>query len=270
MLRLVRYGDLVEAGNGQDARPRPGVDEDFVACERLAVDRDLMRAGETGMPAIKGEIGRVVDPVLDAGSERLDDLVLARDDLGHVHLDLAGVNAEFRRASGGLGDAGAGDHRLGGRAAVIDARAAELALLDQSHAPALFGQVGGERDAALTGTDNDRIVGLQPFPSGLGPSARTLQSCEPGLRPALEQIRSAQLKEMLIDDRHYSRSLLDLAGDSWPNQRPERPQVMRRRNLCRAPVENGRNSSVRRPLAQRRTKSASRASGRAGGRGANV
>ena len=122
--------DLIETGNGQDAGTRAGVDEDFFACERLAVDLDLMRAGEAAMSAIEGEIGRVGDSVLDAGAERVDDLVLARDDLGHVHLDLAGVNAELRRAPDGLGDASAGDHRLGGRAAVIDARAAELALLD--------------------------------------------------------------------------------------------------------------------------------------------
>ena len=58
--------DLVEAGNRRNAGARPGVDEDLVARERLAVDLDLMRAGEAGMPAIEGEIGIVLDLILDA------------------------------------------------------------------------------------------------------------------------------------------------------------------------------------------------------------
>ncbi len=38
---------------------------------------------------------------------------------------------------------------LVGRAAVIDAGAAELALFDQGHAPAQFGEIDGERHASL-------------------------------------------------------------------------------------------------------------------------
>ena len=175
--------DLVEPGDRQDARTRPGVDEDLVARERLAVDLDLMRAGEAAMPAIEGEIGIVFDLILDARAKRLDDLVLARDDLGHVHLDLAGVNAELRRTPGGLSDAGARHHRLGGCAPVIDAGATELAFLDESHPPALVRQIGGERNAALTGTDNDRIVSLQGFPPTALARRRGL-----GLRTAPDQM----------------------------------------------------------------------------------
>ena len=104
MLRLVRYSTWSMPGIG-GMRARPGVDEDLVARERLAVDLDLVRAGKAGMPAIKGEIGIVFDLILDARSKRLDDLGLALDDFGHVHSDLAGVNAELRCTPGGLSDA---------------------------------------------------------------------------------------------------------------------------------------------------------------------
>jgi hypothetical protein len=75
------------------------------------------------------------------------------------------MNAELGRDPGVMGDARAGDHRLGRRASIVDAGAAELAFLDQGYPPARVGQIGRERHAALARTDHDRVVGLHGIPS---------------------------------------------------------------------------------------------------------
>ena len=85
MLRLVRYSTWSSPGIGRMRGRVPVLMKILSLVERLAVDLDLMRAGEAGLPAIEREVGVVVDLVLDARPEQIDDLVLARDDFGHVH-----------------------------------------------------------------------------------------------------------------------------------------------------------------------------------------
>ena len=43
------------------------------------------------------------------------------------------------------------------RTSVIDAAAAKFVAFEQNDVPAAFGQLHGERDAALTAADDDRI-----------------------------------------------------------------------------------------------------------------
>src|SRR5205085_6163266 len=52
---------------------------------------------------------------------------------------------------------GAGDGRLGGHAAGVDAGAAEQMALDQGHRHPGGGEPAGERRAGLPGTNDDRI-----------------------------------------------------------------------------------------------------------------
>ena len=52
---------------------------------------------------------------------------------------------------------GAGDERLGGGAAVVDAGAAELRLLDHRHLHAGAGKARGEGGAGLAGADDEGV-----------------------------------------------------------------------------------------------------------------
>src|SRR5262249_12003486 len=167
-----KHLDLVESWNRNDARSRAGVNENLVALEPLAVDLDLVRANEAAVATIERKARTAVDLVLYAAPERLHDLVLARHDLCHIHFDLPQMNAKLRCASRVVRDPGAGDHRLGRRAAVIDTRSADIGLLDQCHRPALIREIGCKRHAALARAEDDCIVGLH----GSLPDARHLRS----------------------------------------------------------------------------------------------
>jgi hypothetical protein len=85
---------------------------------------------------------------------------LALADRGQVHRHRANAHPVLRAAAGLVGEARAGEHRLGRSASRIDAHAAELATLDERHFMASFRQLGGEEAAALAGPDHDRVVVL--------------------------------------------------------------------------------------------------------------
>ncbi len=55
---------------------------------------------------------------------------------------------------------GAGDHGLSGRAAGVDAGAAEEFAFDEGDGLAGGGETGGERGASLAGSDDDGVKGL--------------------------------------------------------------------------------------------------------------
>src|SRR5262249_40626546 len=113
--------DLVESWNRDDARPRAGVNENLLALEPLAVDLDLVWANEAAVGTIERKVRAAVDLVLLAAPERFYDLILAGHDRCHVHFDLARMDAELRRDSRVVCDPCTGDHRLGRRAAIVDA-----------------------------------------------------------------------------------------------------------------------------------------------------
>ena len=85
----------------------------------------------------------------------------------HVHGDRAGGDSVVRGSATKIGHPGGGDHRLGGRAALVDAGAAHVLALHQSGFPAGLGQAPGQRHARLTGSDDHRIEvtrGCHGFP----------------------------------------------------------------------------------------------------------
>src|SRR5262249_26223456 len=190
------------------------------ALEPLAVSLVLVLANEAAVAAVERKARTTVDLVLHAAPERLHDLVLARHDLCHIHFDLAQMNAELRCDSRVVRDPGAGDHRLGRRAAVIDTRSADIGLLDQCHRPALIREIGCKRHAALARAEEDCTVGFNaslPDAGHLRSAAGSplLASIPPVLPPP----------EMLMNDRHHSRPLLDLARLNGPNQKPTSAQA---------------------------------------------
>jgi hypothetical protein len=79
---------------------------------------------------------------------------------GQVHRYRTNTHAVLRAAARLVGEARAGNHRLGRGAARVDAGAAELVTLDERHLLARLRQLDGEEPAALAGPDHDCVVVL--------------------------------------------------------------------------------------------------------------
>src|SRR5262249_60565820 len=79
-------------------------------------------------------------------------------DLGQVDTHGPGAYAVVGRPPRQVGDAGAGDHRLGGGAALVDAGAADVGPLHQGGLAPRLGQRPGQRPAGLPRADHDRVV----------------------------------------------------------------------------------------------------------------
>jgi hypothetical protein len=74
-----------------------------------------------------------------------------------VNLDLRDADAQRVRTPGVGGPAGGRDQGLAGRAAEVDAGAAEMRLLDQDDLAPGRGQGAGERHAGLPAADDGRL-----------------------------------------------------------------------------------------------------------------
>ncbi len=68
------------------------------------------------------------------------------------------MHAIVGRAAREIGDPSAIEHRLGRRAAIVDAGAADIRALDERGLPAGAGTGFRQRIASLTGADNDGVV----------------------------------------------------------------------------------------------------------------
>src|SRR5262249_36148721 len=125
--------------------------------EPLTIDLDLVRAGEAAAGAEERDRRPRLDVSQLARAPIEHDTVLARDHFLHVDANVARVDAKGWRAAGMLRDAGAGQHRLRRRAAVIDAGAAQELLLDHCHALPEVGELVSEGTAPLSRADDDRV-----------------------------------------------------------------------------------------------------------------
>jgi hypothetical protein len=151
--------DLVEAGDVGHGGAAADIDEDLVGAEHLRPDRDLVRRHEARLALVDGAVLELLHRSLDALAGAAGDGVLARLDLLHVDRDLAADGeAVVRAAPGHVHGIGAGDQRLGGRAAGVDAGAAETAALDDRHLHAGSGQPPRERRACLARSNDDGVV----------------------------------------------------------------------------------------------------------------
>src|SRR5277367_1871661 len=83
--------------------------------------------------------------------------IFARDDRRHVHTDAAGPHAPARRFARVMRHLRGGHHRFRGRAAGVDAGAAEFGALDERYFPAQIGQREREWIASLSGADHDGV-----------------------------------------------------------------------------------------------------------------
>ena len=73
--------------------------------------------------------------------EAFDDFVLSVNDLAQVHLNIVRVDAPLRASTSIMGHLRASHHRLRGRAALVDASAAEMFALDKGNFPAMVSQL---------------------------------------------------------------------------------------------------------------------------------
>src|SRR5262249_42959621 len=79
---------------------------------------------------------------------------------GQVHRYRTNTHAVLRAAARLVGEARAGDHRLGRGAPPVDADAAQVVTLDQRHLLTRLCQLDGQEPAALAGPYHDRVVVL--------------------------------------------------------------------------------------------------------------
>src|SRR5207248_634494 len=129
---VVQPGHGLETLDRRHHRPRAGVDDDGLRPMDFAFHFDAPLAGEPGMAAQEREaISGALEPVLDPAPPAADDSVLAIDDRRKVDPYLSGMDPEARGATRDVSGAGARHHRLGRRAADVDAGPTEILALDE-------------------------------------------------------------------------------------------------------------------------------------------
>src|SRR5262249_26092927 len=148
----------LQAGDSRDARPCTGVDEDSRAFEHFSFDAELSGTHEAGLSTVEMHLGTACDPLLVPIAPAIDQRILLSDDLWQVGADIVGDDAPARSVSGIVRNLRTMNHRLRGRASRVDARAAELALFDQSNGPSVVSQTIGERNSSLPRPDDDCVV----------------------------------------------------------------------------------------------------------------
>ena len=140
---------------------------------KIAIGRQRPRA--TGLERHFDDLGRreaaftedeldvfgLLQPTLPPRSEVVHDGLLASADLRHVHGHRTAAHAVLGGAPGQVGDAGTGDHGLGGRAPHIDAGAADVLPFDDRGPATGAGQVQGQRFSRLAGAQDDRVKTLR-------------------------------------------------------------------------------------------------------------
>ena len=141
---LVQIRQVAQAGDvGHDA-DGAGVDVDAVGLHHLAANADVMRVLEDGVVAQNLDVA-ALEALLVALAHAAGDGAGAFQHLLEVDRHFAGVDAVVGAAARLVRHLRAGDDRLARRAAVVDARAADLLGLGQRHLLAAVGQQARQR-----------------------------------------------------------------------------------------------------------------------------
>ena len=149
--------DLIDAGKVGHDRPAADVDEESVrprARRRRPQPWSAKRSG--AWPVDDRAVRHALEPGFEMRARVPDDLVLSRHDGGEIDADRAGADAVIAGAPRHMGGIGAGDERLGRRAAGVDAGPADQLALDQRDCLAGRGEPAGHRRTGLAGADHDR------------------------------------------------------------------------------------------------------------------
>ncbi|CAM3386767.1 hypothetical protein SARU107417_07980 [Salinibacter ruber] len=158
----------IEPVDGRNGGTGAGVDHNAVRREGagpavigVAVERNLhgVRIDEPAVALNEVQGVFFFDAASASRPKHADDVALALADRLQVDTHVAGLHAVVPGAAGEVGHAGAGDHGLGGRAAPVDTRAPHVPPFEEGDVVAGFGDGAGEGPAALTGADDDEVVG---------------------------------------------------------------------------------------------------------------
>ncbi len=108
--------------------------------------------------------------LLLAAAKTENDFILLGNDLREINADVRCADTPARCVSRVVSNLRAMDHRFGGSASDVDARAAEILLFDERHRPAQVSEAISQGIAALARADDDRVVfhGKRP-PIGIAP-----------------------------------------------------------------------------------------------------
>ncbi len=138
---------------------RSGGQDDVASGVGGVADGDGVGANETARALDEGDAAALHQPgqpLVEAG----DDAVLVGVDRCHVDAVERRLDAELLTFAGGVSDLGRVQQRLGGDAALVQAGATELALLDQHDVEAELGGAQGAGIAtAATAEDHDVVNG---------------------------------------------------------------------------------------------------------------
>ena len=120
-------------------RAGPDVEEDLVGSEVeptvREIDAERLRPGEASVTANQIESRSLIDAPLGTRPKRCDDSALALADRGHIDMHMAALDPVVGGATRQVGDSSTGDHRLGRRAALVDAGPTDMLSLDQCGPP---------------------------------------------------------------------------------------------------------------------------------------
>src|SRR5690606_22637761 len=115
-------------------------------------DAHRLRPREAPLAAHQFDPG-VVEPTLAAAAERRDDLAGPLTHGSHVDRRRTDVHAIVAGAAHDVRDPPGGDHRLRGRAPLVDAGTADVLALDEGDAPPRLREGARERATGLAGSD---------------------------------------------------------------------------------------------------------------------
>src|SRR5439155_3237110 len=110
---------------------------------------DSIRTSEASIARKQVDVLCFLNSLQYAFAKLFDDPLLARADLFHVHGDIAAVHAKIHGASRQISNSRAIEHSLRRRAAVVDARAANVSAFNQRGLPASFPKRSGQRFTRL-------------------------------------------------------------------------------------------------------------------------
>src|SRR6266702_6405837 len=108
-----------------------------------------MRANKSGVAAMEAEVGAPVDLLLLAAAKTENDFIFLSDNFGEINVDVRSVDTPARSVSSVVSNLRAVDHCFGGRAAEVDACAAQILFLYKRDRPAQIREPIRERIAGL-------------------------------------------------------------------------------------------------------------------------
>ena len=186
---------LIESGHRRHGRTPADIDEDLLGLQHGPADLHGLGPDERAMALKHRAAFELLERALHAIARRCHDRILARLDGFHVDRDRpADGDAVVGMAARQMRRIGACHHRLGRRAAIVDAGAAEVSTLDHRDLAPGRNEAAGKRRSGLTGPDDDGIEFRHGvlLPAALSAFCRSTANNKPFSSPRLSDNVSPQ------------------------------------------------------------------------------